>query len=148
VTLFLVYGPDGEIIQANKMYDPPVNHGKLLDDLGQKYIAVELPNPVHQDGFYIDVKASELCERPIMPISVSKNVIKAGGNDSTLIRDIPTGVTFAIVACGAAIYPAPGQSDILDGTELEISIPVPCVYTVILNKWPYKTFKVEIEAVS
>jgi hypothetical protein len=85
--------------------------------------------------------ANALCERPVMPITVSKTRIKAGANDSALFQNIPKKANCSIATMGAAVY-----GGVLDSDELELAIPVPCVYRVTFELWPYKRFEVDIEA--
>jgi hypothetical protein len=74
-----------------------------------------------------------------MPIEVSATRIKAGR--SAVLKNIPAGARFEVRAANVSIHAGP-----LDGTELEIFIPVPCTYRVQLDRWPYQPFVAEIEA--
>jgi len=88
------------------------------------------------------VNKGELLERPEFPIMQSKTVIKAGDQDSSLFTNVPKDCRVTIIAAGSAIY-----NDILDATELEIAIPVPCIYKVTFEKFPYKPKAFTIEAI-
>ena len=139
--LFAVHNEDGQIIQANKVYDPE-GYDKLLDDSGLKYVAVQSEGILSPENWFVNVSAKELTERPTMPIEVNKTRIKAGGDDSALLTGIPANAQVVIYAVGAELH----RLAKLDATELEIAIPVPCAYTVAIDLWPYKTFRIDIEA--
>lgn len=140
--LFCLYNEDGSIHQSNKVYDPE-GYDKLLLDRGHKFIAVNHHMPLPPDHFMVDIGAKEICERPVMPIEVSKTVIKAGDDDSALFTNCPKDATFSISTGGIPLYGAN-----LDATELELHIPVPCVYRVTFDLWPFKQFTIDIEAIA
>ncbi|MDD1534551.1 MULTISPECIES: hypothetical protein [unclassified Bradyrhizobium] len=142
MTLFAVFEPSGQLTQANKVYDPE-GYDKLLDEHGYTYIAAETNTLPSFSEWYVDVKAKELTARPVMPIAVTKTVIKAGGVDSAVISGIPKQAKAVIGAAGAVLH----NVDPLDATELEIAIPVPCVYRVTISLWPYRDHVIAIEAV-
>lgn len=140
--LFALYNEDGSIHQANKVYEPE-GYDKLLLDRGHTFVAANFPGPVSPEHWFVNVKAQEICERPPMQVEVSKTRIRCGNSDFALLKNCPLGATFTISTGGVAVH-----SGLLDGTDLELYIPVPCVYRVVLDLWPYKTFTVEIEAVA
>jgi hypothetical protein len=143
--LYAIYGPDGSIHQANKVYDPDnLNYDNQLNDLGYQFLKVESPGLLPPDEWYVNVSLAQLRERPIMStIEINKKIIKYGPNDSCLATGIPKQAKVTItLRDGTEIY-APF---VLDAEQLEISIPVPCVYRVFLELWPYRTFQYEIEA--
>ena len=139
MTLFAVHDETGALTQANKVYAPE-GYGKLLDDAGLSYVAVETSTlPSFKDCY---VRNKELTERPDMPIQINKTIVKAGSNDSALITAIPTEASVQVMAAGSVLH----SFAKLDADQLEISIPVPCAYTVTINLWPYKTWQTTIEA--
>jgi hypothetical protein len=139
MTLFAVHDATGQLTQANKVYDPE-GYDKLLDDAGLSYVAVDTNTlPTFKDWY---VSGKELTERPDLPIQVNKTVVKAGSDDSALITAIPTDASVQVIAAGSVLH----SFTKLDADQLEISIPVPCSYTVIINLWPYKTWQTTIEA--
>jgi hypothetical protein len=152
--LYALYNPDGSIHQANKVYDHEGDdeRGKksydgLLSDLGHKFVKVaNAPGLLPPDHYFVDVTAEEIRERPMMgAIEVNKTRIICGDQDSCLITGIPKKATARVtMRDGTEVYPP----FVLDAEQLEISIPVPCVYRVWLDLWPYKTFTVDIEAVA
>jgi hypothetical protein len=141
MTLFAVYEPTGQLTQANKVYDPE-GYDKLLNDAGLTFVAVDTNTLPSSRDWYVNVTAKELIERPLMPIEVTKTFIKAGGADSALITGIPKQAKVMVAAAGAVLH----TIDPLDATELEIAIPVPCVYHVTISLWPFKDHVISIEA--
>lgn len=140
--LFALYNEDGSIHQANKVYDP-TGYGDLLNERGYKFVAAQVEGPLSPDHWMVDIKAKELCERPVMNVSVSKTWVKCGDKDSALFTNCPKQASFCITTSDTPIH-----SGVLDATELEVYIPVPCIYRVTLNCWPFKPFAVDIEAVA
>jgi hypothetical protein len=142
--LYALYNPDGSIYQANKVYiDDLESYDNLLNDLGHKFVKEpEAPGLLPPEHWMVDVKAQEICERPVMPTTAFAPVIKAGRN--ALLLNIPKGAAVAISAAGAVIHSIPK----LDGDELEFPIPVPCKYRAVVTLWPFKDCVIDIEAVA
>lgn len=147
--LFALHDDDGKIHQANKVYDDHRKYVGLLRDLGHRFVAVNAPGLLPPEHWHVDIKPryrgqrlTELKERPVMQIEVTKTRIKAGSkDDSAVLKNIPAGARFEVLTSNTSIH-----SGLLDGTELELFIPVPCIYRVTLDLWPYKQFQVDIEA--
>jgi hypothetical protein len=142
MTLFAVHDATGMLTQANKVYDPE-GYDKLLDDAGLTYVAVDTNTLPSFKDWYVNVSAKELIERPVMPIEINKTVIKAGGIDSALITGIPKNAKVVVAAVNTVLH----TIDPLDATELEIAIPVRCVYRVTISLWPFKDQTISIEAI-
>jgi hypothetical protein len=149
--LYMVYNTndhslnEGEVIQANKIWHPTdadKAHEDGMHDLGQIFIKVESPHVLSPLGYYIDVTAKELMERPVMQIDVSKTHIKAGADDCVLLTRCPSGAKFSVRA-GDLEYES-GQLD-PDGTEISLSVPVPCTCKIMIDKWPYQSFTATVE---
>lgn len=135
---------DGRIVQATKTYGQP-DYGKMLADHAMPYVAQDMPTLISDADWFVKASSEELCERPLLSIEVRRNIIKAGGSDSCVARGIPRQASVTVaMRDGTVIYPATRY----DSEELEISIPVPCVYRVTIEHWPYRTFAYEIEAVA
>lgn len=141
MTLFAVHDATGMLTQANKVYAPE-GYGKLLDDAGLTHVAIDTNTLPSFKDWYVNVSAKELIERPIMPIEVNKTAIKAGGIDSALITGIPKNAKVVVAAVNAVLH----TIDPLDATELEIAIPVPCIYRITISVWPFKDQTISIEA--
>lgn len=138
MTLFVVHEADGQISQANKVYSPEGYH-ELLEDRGLSYVAVPDRGLIRPGHFYVD--KGELLDRPDLTTIIDKRKIKAGGDDSALITGIPRKAKIGVWAVGQLLH------EVTDTDQLEISIPVPCTYTVKIDLWPYKTWSTDIEAV-
>lgn len=136
--LFVIPDDDGRITQANKVFEHE-GYDKQLHDMNYKFITADtsqIPAPEHWF-----VKSGKLKERPEMFIVVSKTIIKAGGVDAAVLRGCPIGATFSVMTDGMVL-----DSGTLDDPDLEIPSLVPCRMTVLIDRWPYKTFKLDIEA--
>ena len=142
--LYALHDDDGQIHQANKLYEGRKGHRKyrgMLRNLGHRFVVADAPGLLPPELWYVDVKGQELCKRPPMAIDVSKTRIKCGTKDSALLTNCPARARFTIHTSGVEIHA--GE---LDATELELFIPVPCVYRVRIECFPYKAFSVDIEA--
>ncbi len=136
---------DGRIVQATKTYGQP-EYGRMLADHAMPYVAQDMPTLISDAEWFVNTSTEELCERPVLPIEVSRNVIKAGGSDSCVARGIPR-QAFVTVAMrdGTVVYPTSKY----DSDQLEIvSTDAPCTYRVTIEHWPYRTFVYEIEVVA
>lgn len=135
---------DGRIVQATKTYGQP-DYGKMLADHAMPYVAKDHPTLISDAEWYVGTTNEELRERPIMPIEIERNIIKAGVNDACIARGIPRQASITVtMRDGTIIYPTSKY----DSEELEISIPIPCTYRVVIDYWPYRTFTYEIEAIA
>ena len=141
---FVIYNEDGpepgRITQSNKVFSPE-GYDKLLLDQGLKFITLDQPGYVNPDNFYVNVKDKVVIPRPIMPIQISRTTIRAGGQDAAVFQGVPLNALATVTTAGMQI----GGASIPSG-EFDLPIPVPCVYTISITKWPYKTFTVNIEA--
>lgn len=145
--LFVISDDDGRILQANKVFTDVDRYDQQLKDRGYDYIRVSrdgLPSP---DKWMVNKSVTApllpIKERPIMPVSISKRAIKAGGSDTAVITGAPKNTAFSVSAAGSII-----QSGVLPDGELEIGIPCPITYEVLFMKWPYQEYKFTIEAVA
>jgi hypothetical protein len=143
--LYAIYAPDGRIIQSNKVWHASDADKKFetgLRDAGQKFAKEATPYVLSPDNWFVNVKAEGLVKRPRMRVDQSKRHMRAGTDDFVRLTGIPEGARFRIMA-GATEYLS-GKLD-SDGTEIDLSVPVPCTCKVILDKWPYRTFTATIE---
>lgn len=143
--LYAIYAPDGSILQANKIWHASDADAKFEDgirDLGQKFVKRESEHVLSPELYYVDVTAEALVDRPIMPVVQSTKSIKAGTDDAVLFTDIPTGASYSVRA-GSTEYLSGTLDD--NGTEIELSVPVPCTCTVVLTKWPFQTLTATVE---
>jgi hypothetical protein len=135
-------GPRGSIHQSNKVYHEPDAYHGVLKDHGHKYVTSPIHGPVSPMHFMVDVDASQLVERPLMPVTVSKTTIKAGGNDSVVFKNIPKGAVMAVTVMNIPIH---GEK--VDTADRDFATTVPGLYRVAFDLWPFRRFEIDIEAV-
>lgn len=138
--MYAVYDDEGRITQAGQDYSGTNAAETIMRDLGQRWIK-EPRELVSSDYWY--VRDECLTERPLMPAIINKRTIKAGGNDSAVIVGIPKGASCTISTGGNTLHDLT-----MDENELEVLIPVPCIYTVTLRRWPFQDKQFQIEAVA
>lgn len=142
---FSIYQPDGSIYQSNKVWhvdDATRTFENGLRDLGQKFVKTPDVHLLPPDEYFVDVKVEEILKRPIMPVELSKTHFRVGTDDAVLITGIPPEAKYKIFA-GTTEYIS-GEMD-SDGTEIQFSAPVPSTYSIVLDKWPYRSFRAQIE---
>lgn len=146
MTAFCIYDASGRIIQTSKVYDPPENYESSIRDMGHKFVKVDQSSLVSMDHFYVGRR--RLRERPVMPIDVSRKVIKAGGKDTVVLTGAPKKADYSFDVNVPGIGVQNIQSGILPDGELEIGMDMPCLFTIRITHWPYQDFTQEIEAVA
>lgn len=138
--LFLIPNEDGRITQANKVYDPE-GYDRRLDEVGVNYVKVDHPGVLSPDEWMISDGVP--AERPLMSTRVDKVLIRAGDNDAAILTGAPKDVAFSVSVQGSEVW-----SGTLPDGELELSVPTPGLYQLVLTKWPYRDFGVIIEAIA
>lgn len=146
---YAVYDAEGRITQAQKIYAGP-DHQKSIEDrmhdLGHKFVKQQRPGILPPELYMASTRPGSIVPlhgRPVMRVSVSSTQIKAGGTDAAVLTGIPKDAQCTVHGAGEVLWSVP----IPDG-ELELNIPVPVVYRVVITKWPYQDFKVDIEAIA
>lgn len=147
--MYAVYDESGRITQGNQLYhDDFAKVEAIMRDHGQRFFK-EKRALVSPDEWFVSLKAHhsgmtrpKLRNRSVMPITQSAKTVRAGSGDSVVFRNIPKGARCSISSGGHGLY------DIVMGDdELEISIPVPCIYRVTFTLWPRRDSVFEVEAV-
>lgn len=138
--MYAVYDETGRITQANQVYDPNPKLEPIMRDLGQVWVKADR-SLVSPDEWF--VVREQLRERPSMSVLQSKRTIKAGGNDSAVLTGIPRGARCVVSSSAHALY-----NVVMDDDELEVLIPVPCIYTIKFTLWPFRDAVFEVEAVA
>jgi len=147
--MYAVYDESGRITQANQVYGADPKLEPMMRDLGQTFVK-DNRSLVSPDHWYVSLKPrhcgpprARLRERSTMPITQSATTIRAGGKESVVFRNIRKGARCTISSGGYGLYDLTMEDE-----ELEISIPVPCIYQVKFTLWPHReqTFKVEAVA--
>jgi hypothetical protein len=130
----------GRFTQGNKHYDPNDKYEDQIHALGQKFIKRDIPGLLSPDQWY--ALSGEATERPSMAVTVDKTTIKAGGTDTAVLTGAPKDVSFNVFVGSDVVW-----SGALPDGELELSVPAPGLYRIVLEKWPYQQFKCDVEAV-
>ena len=141
MTTFTVHDEEGRITQSNKIYIE-TDYAKALNNHGfDKFVQSAHDRPL--DTYQKYVHNGDLCDRPQMQIVVDRTRIRAGGNDAAKFSGIIPGTKATVWTSGINI-----GSEMIPVDKMELPIPVPCVYRVVFEKWPYKDLVIEVEAVS
>ena len=135
--LFLIHENE-RITQANKVYQPE-GYAERLNERDDRWISIDHPGLISSEECY--VMNDKLCDRPLMNVQVSTTTIRANTSDASVLVGAPKDTKFVIRAMSTIVW-----EGILPDGELELSVPVPGLYYVSLDKWPYKTFTTMIEA--
>ena len=138
MTVYNIYDETGRITQSNKLYNPE-GYEASIRELGHNFVAHAGDAPNNIERFFI--QSAVLTERPIMPITISKTEIQAGGSDAAVFLGIPKNAKITVTTSSMTIF-----SQAIPDTEFEVSIPVPCLYQITIDLWPFKTFATTIKA--
>lgn len=149
MTAFAVYDPEGRVVQSNKVFDPDVNYDKRYHELGLKFVKNNQSQPFSMETDWIDPKRFYPRNRPIMPITATKERIEAGGNDSVVFHNIPMNARLQV------FHNIPGVGEInphdlimpAKDREFEYGVVTPCLFTIKFSKWPYRDWSQTFEAV-
>lgn len=134
---YSIHDDSGKITQSNTVYAAN-GYDKTLRDSGfDTFVRCEVNQPRHHEHFF--VQGGQMCERKPMAITVSKGTVKAGGADHAVIAGIMPGARLTIVTGGIKLF-----DEAIPDQQIEISIPVPCVYSLTFEKWPYQDFTCSI----
>ncbi|MFC0243686.1 hypothetical protein [Rhodopseudomonas telluris] len=137
---YAIHDDAGRITQGSKVFAPDEGYEKQLRDLGHSFATDPQAMLLSPDDWY--VSAGLLRKRPSLSVLAVRTRIKAGGAETGLLVGVPQAARVTITTGGVIQY-----QGIPGATELAIPIPVPCVYRVAIELWPYKTYVAEIEAV-
>lgn len=138
--IWTVFDDDGRISMSNKVFDDPeANYGRVLSERGIKFVNHGGGSHANLDRHY--VWRGELSERPAMKAAIDRTDIGIGESSGARITNIPWGANLTIMAGGLEFF-----SETVPARQIDLSAPVPGVYTVILHKWPYRDFRVELIA--
>ncbi len=146
MSFFAIHDGIGRITQGSKIFAPDARYEQQLRDLGHSFVIDEKATLRSPEAWYVDRPDSAdrtLAKRRDLSVIAMRNRIKAGGSDKAVLIGIPRNACVTITTGGLVVYEGkPGA------TELEIAIPVPCIYRIAVDLWPFKTHVTEIEAVA
>ena len=134
---FSIHDDEGRITQSNTVYSAE-GYDKILRDHGfDQFVRVDENNPHHHERHFVN--GGQVCDRPSMSIRLSKATVKAGGADHSVLTGIMPGSRLTIITGGIKLF-----DEAISDTQIEINIPVPCVYELTFHKWPYRDFTCKI----
>ena len=139
-----IYDETGKILQGNKIYFPEDQYEKAVNDLGQKFVKRKNTEMLSPDEYW--VKAGRFSKRPTMFVTVSSRIVKAGGVDAAVLRGCPVGAKWALMLLDLKEAPAIAHG-VVDDPDMEFPFDTPGRYAVVFDRWPYRTLKIDIEAV-
>lgn len=141
MTAYSVFNEDtGQITISNKVYDDGDGaYGRVLAEREMKFIGHETPNHAQLERHY--VWQGELSERPHMFARIDRLKIGIGESAGAVITNVPNDATLTIAASGIQFF-----HEQVSGTRIDLCAPVPGIYTVRIQKWPYRDFTAEIVA--
>lgn len=144
--IYAVHDEDGKVTNIQKTWIADHEHlaySYQMQELGHTFVTEDRADLVSPDHWMVDVKGGHLSERPEMQVEINKTTFKVGESDSVVLKNIPLNFNYRIMAASAEIW-----SGSNDGTELELHSPVPCKWLIVIDKWPYKSWSVEVEAIA
>lgn len=141
MTAYSVFDEEtGQISTSNKVFDDPDGrYGRVLAEREMRFVKHDTATHANLRRHYVWKGA--LSDRPYMFAKIDRTEIGIGENDGARVTNIPKGARLTILAGGIEFFSAT-----LSGTEVDLSAPVPGVYTVHIHKWPYRDFRVEVVA--
>lgn len=135
-TTYCVYKKEtGEITSVLSLCESPIHANYEAET--EAYIETD----GHVDDSTHYIKDGKLVERPDMELKVSKNEIKADGEDSVTISNIPTG-------CEVFCPKLPGDQQLftVDDGEITFQTELKGSYIFQFSLFPYKECEVVINA--
>lgn len=132
----------GIIGQSVKVFDDENGaYGKILHSREMKFVnhaGRSFADPNHHF-----VNNGKIANRPVMPINVINARVRAV-KDHVKIKGVPKAVRITISASIGGIQHTFFDTQI-DGPSLEFPVPAPGLYTVAINKHPYREWSQQIE---
>jgi hypothetical protein len=136
--LYLVHDDDGRITQSNKHYDHE-GYDKVLADGGLKFITINTPKVLMPDEYYVN--EGVLRGRQPMAIRIDQQTMKAGKTGVTL-SNVPNPCRMTVSVGDLAVH----NENVTDGSAY-LESPVPGIYKISLDAWPYLPWTIEVECV-
>lgn len=130
----------GQITMSQMVFDDPDGrYGRVLSEREMNFIGHDTPGHAQLDRHF--VWQGELSERPYMFCKIDRKEIGIGEGDGARISNIPNGAHLRILAGGIEFF-----SEVIAGPKVDLSAPVPGIYTVVIHKWPYRDFTAQVVA--
>lgn len=137
--LFISHDADGRIEQVNKVFDY-AGYADKLRDAGHTFIQEKTAKVISPSEWF--VFQGKRVARQDMPITLDRDVIKAGSSESAVFQGIPREAHVQIWAAGELLHDLPQ----FGSDELEIKIPVPISYVVKITLFPFLDYSRTIQA--
>lgn len=127
------YEPNGFI--RNCVHEPGDDYIAMCEDRGLAYAVFEgsPPDSIHDACYFSD---GEVKQRLPLPATISKLTIAADDGDEAVISGLPDPVTVTV----------DGVEHEVTGGVLTITSPMPAVYHVEIDPWPYLPWRAEVVA--
>lgn len=147
---FVLFDPEGRIYQASVVRDwkkgphnkRKVDHDQFLRDMGEQFAMIDKSTPLDPDDWYWNGTAI----KPRVPMRVAINAMRLPCNDDypALLRGIVGKVVCTVML---RRYGTVGSEEITIRREpaTPIYFPTPGLYTIRLEKFPYKTWTADVE---
>jgi hypothetical protein len=141
MTVYFVHDEQGAVDQANKVFDSD-GYDNLLREHEYMFVAASnMDDPPACWDVFVD--RGRWAFRPRMPIIVRRRIFRAGGSDAAVLKNIPDGARITVTVTGnIALY----RDEPVIGREIEISSPVPTAFHVTIERFPYRTFEIDLVA--
>lgn len=134
--MITIFDPEtGEIEQFVVVGDDRA-YGKILTDEGRTFIKTKhtnMPDPAQ----YFVKQGRVVVPRPKMPVTVSRRVISANGEDVSVVSGLP-------VPCKVRID---DQLHDVDDGSVELVAKMPTTYRISVEHFPYLPWSVDIVAI-
>jgi len=138
--LYIVHDEEGRIQQANKHYDPE-GYDKVLHDFGMhNFIKVNVNTVVSPDEFF--VHQNQLTMRDAMDIHIDRPCMVAGKSGVTF-SGLPKGCNITVLVANMPIY-----QDVINDGQAYLESPIPGLFTVQLDCWPWLPWSKVVECVA
>lgn len=147
ISYLVHYEPNGFI--RNCVYEPGEDYIAMCEQRGLAYAVFEgsPPDSIHDTCYFSAgevkrrlpspiVSAGEVKQRQPLPATISKLSIAADDADRAVISGLPDPITVKI----------DGVEHYVGGGVLTITSPMPAVYRVEIDHWPYLPWSAEVVA--
>lgn len=137
--VYSLYHEDGRIHQSNKVFDDEGEYADLLRERELTFIR-------HGGGSHANpnihwVYKGDICEMPRMPVTIDRTSIGVGEANGTTLKNVPIDAQLSIFAGETMFF-----SEKTSGSTIEISAPVPGVYTISITKYPFRRWQTRVIA--
>lgn len=130
----------GRIDQGNKIYFPDEQYEAAAKELGQLCFKASDTEVFNPDFWF--APEGLMTSRPPMNILLNSNRIQCGDKGAAVFEGLPKPVKWHLVCMGMIVH-----TDQSTKGKLEVQVPVPGLYEVRFDQWPYQESRFTFEAV-